>query len=133
MKIRSCIPINTESDIVKARQAGRDLAKKVGFGIVDQARITTAVSELARNIYMHAKNGEIIIESTDEEEKQGLKIIAKDRGPGIEDIRAAMEDGYSTSGGLGVGLPGVRRLMDEFFIDSKVNEGTEIIVIKWLI
>lgn len=133
MTIRSCIPINTERDIVKARQAGRDLAKKVGFGVVDQARITTTVSELARNIYVHAKSGEIIIELTDEGKKQGLKIMAKDKGPGIEDIRAAMQDGYSTAGGLGVGLPGVKRLMDEFFIDSKVNQGTEIIVIKWLI
>ncbi len=132
MTIRSYISIYTEKDIVKARQEGRDLAKKVGFGVIDQARITTAVSELARNIYIHAKNGKIVIEVIDEGEKRGLKIIAKDHGPGIKDIRAALEDGYSTSGGLGVGLPGVKRLMDEFFIDSKVNEGTEIVVIKWL-
>lgn len=132
MTIRSYISICTEKDIVKARQEGRDLAKKVGFGVVDQARITTAVSELARNIYVHAKNGKIVIEVIDEGEKRGLKIIAIDHGPGIKDIRAALEDGYSTSGGLGVGLPGVKRLMDEFFIDSKVNEGTEIVVIKWL-
>lgn len=132
MTIRSYISICTEKDIVKARQEGRDLAKKVGFGVIDQARITTAVSELARNIYIHAKNGKIVIEVIDEGEKRGLKIIAKDHGPGIKDIRAALEDGYSTSGGLGVGLPGVKRLMDEFFIDSKVNEGTEIVVIKWL-
>lgn len=132
MTIRSYISIYTEKDIVKARQEGRDLAKKVGFGVIDQARITTAVSELARNIYIHAKNGKIVIEVIDEREKRGLKIIAKDHGPGIKDIRAALEDGYSTSGGLGVGLPGVKRLMDEFFIDSKVNEGTEIVVIKWL-
>lgn len=132
MNIRSCIPINTERDIVKARQAGRDLAKKVGFGIVDQARITTAISELARNIYVHAKNGKIVVEYMNEGEKRGLKITAEDDGPGIKDIRAAMKDGYSTSGGLGVGLPGVKRLMDEFFIDSKANEGTKIVVVKWL-
>src|SRR5690606_41181931 len=99
MTIRSYISIYTEKDIVKARQEGRDLAKKVGFGVIDQARITTAVSELARNIYIHAKNGKIVIEVIDEGEKRGLKIIAKDHGPGIKDIRAALEDGYSTSGG----------------------------------
>lgn len=132
MAIRSCIKIKSEWDIVKARQQGRNLAKEIGFGIVDQARVTTTVSELARNIYLYAKTGEIMIEPIFDGEKKGLKITAKDNGPGIPDIRIAMEDGYSTSGGLGAGLPGVKRLMDEFIIQSKENEGTEIIVSKWL-
>ncbi len=132
MAIRSCIKIKSEWDIVKARQQGRNLAKEIGFGIVDQARVTTTVSELARNIYLYAKTGEITIEPIFDGEKKGLKITAKDNGPGIPDIRIAMEDGYSTSGGLGAGLPGVKRLMDEFIIQSKENEGTEIIVSKWL-
>lgn len=133
MAIQSCcIQIKNEWDIVNARQQGRNLAKEIGFGIVDQARVTTAVSELARNIYLYAKTGEVMIEPIHDGAKKGIKIIAKDKGPGIQDIRAAMEDGYSTSGGLGAGLPGVKRLMDDFVIHSNVNEGTEVIALKWL-
>lgn len=129
---RAKVEVRTEWDIVKARQSGRDLAKELQFGIVDQARITTAISELARNIYLYAPMGEIILESVEETDRVGLKLIAKDTGPGIADIRKAMEDGYTTSGGLGAGLPGVKRLMDEFLIHSKVGQGTEIITTKWL-
>ncbi|MFA8439941.1 anti-sigma regulatory factor [Pueribacillus sp. YX66] len=132
MANKSCIKINNEWDIVKARQQGRNLAKELGFGIVDQARITTTVSELARNIFLYANTGEIMIEPIYDGIKKGLKITAKDNGPGIKDIRTAMEDGYSTSGGLGAGLPGVKRLMDDFMIQSKENKGTEIIASKWL-
>lgn len=132
MANKSCIKINNEWDIVKARQQGRNLAKELGFGIVDQARITTTVSELARNIFLYANTGEIMIEPIYDGIKKGLKITAKDDGPGIKDIRTAMEDGYSTSGGLGAGLPGVKRLMDDFMIQSKENKGTEIIASKWL-
>ncbi|PWA06982.1 ATP-binding protein [Pueribacillus theae] len=132
MTIQSCVQINNEWDIVKARQLGRNVAKEIGFGTVDQARITTAVSELARNIYLYAKSGEIHIKPMFENGKKGIKIIARDSGPGIKDIRAAMEDGYTTSGGLGAGLPGVKRLMDDFVIQSKINEGTEIVASKWM-
>ena len=99
---------------------------------MDQARITTAISELARNIFLYAGQGEICIEKQFLNGKSGLKITARDNGPGISDIRRVMEDGYTTSGGLGAGLPGVKRLMDEFDIQSKVDEGTSVIAVKWL-
>ncbi|PLT31402.1 anti-sigma regulatory factor [Peribacillus deserti] len=126
------IPIICEWDIVAARQAGRDAARKLSFSIVDQARITTAISELARNIYLYALPGNIILEHIEEQNKTGLRITAVDKGPGIKDIKLALEDGYTTSGGLGAGVPGVKRLMDDFTIDSVVGEGTKITAIKWL-
>jgi len=132
MNIQSCVDVRNEWDIVKARQSGRNIAKELGFGTVDQARITTAISELARNIYLYAGSGEVAIERVENGGKFGLKIEASDSGPGIKDIRKVMEDGFTTSGGLGAGLPGVKRLMDEFTIDSKENEGTVITSIKWL-
>jgi serine/threonine-protein kinase RsbT len=132
MDNESCVKILTEWDIVAARQLGRNVAKELGFGSVDQARITTAISELARNIYLYAGTGEIEIESISEFGKYGLKVIASDKGPGIPDIRKVMEDGFTTSGGLGAGLPGVKRLMDDFSITSTVGEGTSIQVVKWL-
>lgn len=132
MGIQSCINIQTEWDIVAARQLGRNVAKELGFGIVDQARITTAISELARNIFIYANKGKVCIEKIHENGQAGLLILASDNGPGIIDIRLAMEDGYSTSGGLGAGLPGVKRLMDEFQIESSTETGTEIKAIKWI-
>lgn len=122
----------TEWDIVAARQLGRNVSKELGFGTVDQARITTAISELARNIYLYAGRGQICIEKLNQGGKKGLLVLATDEGPGITDLRKVMEDGYSTSGGLGAGLPGVRRLMDEFDIQSTIGEGTNIKSVKWL-
>ena len=113
MNIES-VDIVTEWDIVAARQLGRNEAKKVGFGTVDQARITTAISELARNIYLYAEKGNIAIKEVTEGNLRGLLVIASDEGPGIPDVRKVLEDGYTTSGGLGAGLPGVKRLMDGF-------------------
>ena len=132
MANQSYVQIDSEWDIVAARQLGRELAKEIGFSTVDQARITTAISELARNIYLYAGNGTIHLQRINSMGKVGLKIIAKDEGPGIPDIRKAMEDGFSTSGGLGAGLPGVKRLMDYFTVDTDVGKGTRIEVIKWL-
>lgn len=132
MELQSCVKILNEWDIVAVRQLGRNVAKELGFGTVDQARITTAISELARNIFLYAGEGEVCIDKFYEKGKAGVKITAKDQGPGIADIRRVMEDGYTTSGGLGAGLPGVKRLMDEFDIHSKVGEGTEITSVKWL-
>lgn len=132
MGIQSCVQIKQEWDIVAARQLGRKIAKELGFGHVDQARIATAISELARNIYSYADKGEICIKSIQEGSRHGLLILAEDKGRGIEDIKKVMEDGYSTSGGLGAGLPGVKRLMDDFSLSSKVGEGTIIKVAKWL-
>ncbi|WP_186576329.1 anti-sigma regulatory factor [Aquibacillus kalidii] len=132
MDFQSCVNIQKEWDIVGARQLGRDRAKSIGFGTVDQARIATAISELARNIYLYAGTGKICFETIDEMSQKGIRIIATDNGPGIRDISQVMEDGYSTSGGLGAGLPGVKRLMDQFDIVSNPGKGTEIKTIKWL-
>ncbi|MFY0800459.1 anti-sigma regulatory factor [Peribacillus frigoritolerans] len=132
MEFQSCVKIINEWDIVAARQLGRNVAKELGFGTVDQARITTAISELARNIYLYAGQGSVSIEKLNINGKSGLKIIAEDQRPGIEDIRRVMEDGYTTSGGLGAGLPGAKRLMDDFDIESIPGEGTTIIATKWL-
>ncbi len=128
----SSVKIINEWDIVAARQLGRNVAKELGFGTVDQARITTAISELARNIYLYAGQGEITIEKIENGSKKGMVIISRDEGPGIPDLRKVMEDGFSTSGGLGAGLPGVKRLMDEFSIESTPNQGTLIQSVKWL-
>lgn len=132
MEDRSYVDIQTEWDIVAARQLGRNEAKKIGFGTVDQARITTAISELARNIYLYAGKGRVEITVVSHEKISGISIVASDEGPGIADVRKVMNDGYTTSGGLGAGMPGVRRLMDEFNVVSKPGIGTIITAIKWL-
>lgn len=136
MQTQTCIEVKNEWGIVAARQAGRTLSKEIGFGTVDQARITTAISELARNIYLYASPGEVRIDVVEQIMNNGLKkgiqITAKDYGPGIPDIRQVMIDGYTTSGGMGAGLPGVKRLMDDMEIDSKEDQGTTIIARKWL-
>ncbi len=129
---QTCVDVRNEWDIVSARQLGRDLSKELGFSSVDQARITTAISELARNIYLYAGKGKVCIEPVKDVNRSGLQIIASDTGPGIQDIRKVMQDGFTTSGGLGAGLPGVKRLMDEFSINSSVDIGTEILITKWL-
>ncbi|WP_174615753.1 anti-sigma regulatory factor [Virgibacillus ihumii] len=132
MDLQSCVNINKEWDIVAARQLGREIAKKTGFGTVDQARIATAISELARNIYLYAGTGKVCFDVIENLEEKGMCLICIDTGPGIRDISQVMEDGYSTSGGLGAGLPGVKRLMDEFDIKSSEGKGTEIRAIKWV-
>ncbi|MEA0552688.1 anti-sigma regulatory factor [Lysinibacillus irui] len=132
MTCKSSVEIITEWDIVAARQLGRKEAKALGFGTVDQARITTAVSELARNIYLYASIGRIEIERIETETEKKIVVIATDQGPGIEDVRKVMGEGYSTSGGLGAGLPGVKRLMDSLDIQSVVGVGTTIRAEKWL-
>lgn len=132
MNSQSCVSIQKEWDIVAARQMGREIAKQLGFGTVDQARITTAISELARNIYLYAGEGQICFEIVETLEQKGMTIVATDSGPGIEDLSLVMQDGYTTSGGLGAGLPGVRRLMDDFDMESEVGHGTRIVTTKWI-
>ena len=132
MTYRSSVEIITEWDIVAARQLGRNEAKALGFGTVDQARITTAISELARNIYLYASIGVIAIERVEADTEKKIVVVATDQGPGIKDVRKVMEDGYSTSGGLGAGLPGVKRLMDSLDIQSVSGVGTTIRAEKWL-
>ena len=124
-------PIASDSDVVAARQRGRALAAQVGFSVGDQTVIAAAISEIARNILLYAKRGEVKVESLRNGERVGLRVIARDSGPGIKDIPRAMMDGYSTSGGLGLGLPGARRLMDEFEVISAPGNGTTVEMTKW--
>jgi anti-sigma regulatory factor (Ser/Thr protein kinase) len=115
---------------VAARQAARELAGRLGFSQTDLTLIATAVSEIARNIVRFADSGEIIVELVDRP-RRGVQVVARDTGPGIEDVPRALTDGYSTYHGLGLGLPGARRLMDEFEIVSEVGRGTTVTMTKW--
>jgi serine/threonine-protein kinase RsbT len=126
------IPIESDVDIVEARMAARTLAAYVGFNGADLVMIATAVSEVARNIIKYAGLGELILSVSQDGTRRGLEVVARDQGPGIADIEQAMADGYSTSRGLGLGLPGSRRLMDEFRVDSRVGQGTTVTMRKWL-
>jgi len=126
------IRIESDSDIVLAREHGRAIGKKVGFSATDLTIIATAISEVARNILEFAKSGEIILDTTEQGGRHGIVIIAEDTGPGISDISLALQDGYSTGKGLGLGLPGVRRLMDEFQVLSESRKGTTVTMKKWL-
>lgn len=132
MIAKSSVEIITEWDIVAVRQLGRNEAKAIGFGTVDQARITTAISELARNIFLYAEKGIIEIERVETADERKIVVIASDKGPGIQDIRKIMEDGYTKAEGLGAGLPGVKRLMDKMDVQSILGEGTIIRTEKWL-
>lgn len=125
------IPIEFDVDIVGARQKGRKLAAQLDFSSSDVTLIATAISELARNILLYAKRGEIILKLVANGETRGVIVTAHDEGPGIPDISRALEAGFSTSRSLGLGLPGVRRLMDEFEIASEVGLGTTVTVRKW--
>jgi serine/threonine-protein kinase RsbT len=125
--------IENEKDIVTSRSCGRKLAADLGFSAVEQARITAAISELARNIYKYAGSGTICIRSEQDTRRIGILITAKDNGPGIQNLQEAMLDGFTTGGGLGRGLPGVKRLMDNFDITSSTTEGTCVRVAKYRI
>jgi serine/threonine-protein kinase RsbT len=125
------VAISSDQDIVLARQKGRAMAVELGFSSGDATLIATAISELARNILSYARRGEISLKIVHASSRQGISIIASDSGPGIRDIRQAMRDGFSTSGSLGLGLPGVKRLMDEFEIASEPGRGTIVTVKKW--
>jgi serine/threonine-protein kinase RsbT len=125
------VPINTDTDVVAARKKGRELAIVLGFVSTDSTLLATAISELARNIIRYAKKGEILIASVQSGDRVGITVVARDNGPGIANISLAMQDGFSTSGGLGLGLPGVKRLMDEFHLVSDVNKGTRVTIKKW--
>src|SRR5215218_6011241 len=124
------IPVHSDSDIVAARQAARELASRLGFPRTDLTLIATAVSEVTRNIVRFAHTGEIVIELL-ERPRRGVRIVAMDTGPGIADVQKALKDGYSTYNGLGLGLPGARRLMDEFAIVSELRRGTTVTMTKW--
>ncbi|HEY1556294.1 MAG TPA: anti-sigma regulatory factor [Kofleriaceae bacterium] len=126
------VVIERELDIVTARQAGRELAAENGFSPTDQTLIATAISEVARNIVVYAQQGEIVVSRVDERGRIGIQVIARDRGPGIENLELALRDGYSTKQSLGLGLPGARRLMDDFGIESELGHGTVVTMKKWV-
>lgn len=126
------VPVASAADIVTARQEGRALASELGFSSSDLTVIATAISEVARNILEYAKRGEIVLSLIHRGSRLGISVIASDKGPGIPDVARALQDGYSTARGLGIGLPGTRRLMDEFEIDSQVGKGTTIAMKKWV-
>jgi serine/threonine-protein kinase RsbT len=126
-----CIPLRRDTDIVLACQKGRTLAAQMELSDNDQVVVVISISEIARNILHYAGQGQIILTSIREDGRQGIKIIAQDDGPGIPDIEQVLQDGYSTGGGLGLGLSGAKRLMDEFEIISEVGRGTTITMKKW--
>jgi serine/threonine-protein kinase RsbT len=125
------VRVESDVDVVEARQKGRELAAQLGFSTTDLTLIVTAISEVARNIVVYAHHGEISLTVVNEGPRRGIKVVAEDTGPGIVDIGLAMRDAYSTGNGLGLGLPGARRLMDEFEIDSVPSKGTRVSMKKW--
>jgi serine/threonine-protein kinase RsbT len=126
------VPIRSDRDIVTARQTGRSVAAALSFTPGEATLIATAISELARNIVTYAKEGEIRVKALNGgAARTGIQVVAHDEGPGIADVEQALRDGFSTSGSLGLGLPGVRRLVDEFQIESERNGGTTVTVTKW--
>ncbi|HVR62702.1 MAG TPA: anti-sigma regulatory factor [Polyangia bacterium] len=127
----SHLPISSDADIVAARQVGRTLATQAGFTGSDLTLIATAISEIARNIVVYAGHGDMTMELCERDGRRGIVVSARDDGPGIPDVELAMRDGYSTGRSLGLGLPGARRLMDEFEIASAVGKGTTITMRKW--
>lgn len=125
------LPIESEGDIVVARQIGREMASHLGFSKSDLTLVATAISEITRNIVEHAGCGQIELDLTDNGSRQGIVVTAYDSGPGIDDIELAMMDGYTSKKGLGLGLPGSQRIMDEFEIRSEKGKGTTVVMKKW--
>jgi serine/threonine-protein kinase RsbT len=125
------VPIRADADLVTARAEGRALAQRLGFTRPDPTLIATAISELARNVVMHVGHGEIVMRPLYEDRRYGLLVIVRDEGEGITDVDAALRDGFASRGGLGLGLPGARRLMDEFEVDSRPGHGTTVRMKKW--
>jgi serine/threonine-protein kinase RsbT len=125
------VPIRTEADIVSARQTGRRMAAELGFSASQLTMIATAISELARNVVTYAGGGEVLLELRQNGSRRGILVVARDDGPGIADIEAALQDGFSTGNSLGLGLPGARRLMDEFSVVSAPGQGTTVTATKW--
>ena len=125
------VPIRTPQDVVLVRQSARTLAAGQGLSLVDQTKVVTAASELARNTLEHGKGGEVLLETLANGTRRGIRLTFEDRGPGIPDIAAALRDGFTTGTGMGLGLPGSRRLMNEFSIESTPGQGTRVVVARW--
>jgi serine/threonine-protein kinase RsbT len=128
---RETMPVRTGADVVLVRQAVRSWAAELGFSLVDQTKIVTAASELARNTLDHGRGGEATLESVLQPPKKGLRLTFSDEGPGIRDVDLALRDGYTTGNGLGLGLSGARRLSHEFELQSEVGKGTRITIVRW--
>jgi serine/threonine-protein kinase RsbT len=126
------VPIEHEGDIVTARQKGRELAAARGLSLTEQTLIATAISEVARNIVVYARRGEVVLSPVEDQGRRGVMVVARDEGPGIANPALAMRDGFSTGNSLGMGLPGAKRLMDEFELSSTVGKGTTVIMKKWV-
>jgi serine/threonine-protein kinase RsbT len=131
VKLNESLPVQSEQDVVAARQAIRKAAQQIGFSIVDQTKIVTAASELARNALVYGGGGLLEWETVASNGKQGLKLTVSDKGPGIENMTLAMKDGWTSGGGLGLGLPGTKRLVNDFKITSEPGVGTTVIVTRW--
>lgn len=127
----SRIAIESDADVVTARQRARELAADLELSSTDQTLLATAISEVARNITTYATRGEVLVSVVQDDNRRGIRVVARDQGPGIEDIDRALQDGYTTGGGLGLGLPGARRLVDDFSIDSAPGQGTTVTLVKW--
>jgi anti-sigma regulatory factor (Ser/Thr protein kinase) len=125
------ITIRSDDDVVAARREARELAASLGFEPTDLTLLATAISEVARNITAYAGEGEIVVSVRNNGEQLGIRVVARDAGPGIDDVDLALRDGYSTGEGLGLGLPGARRLVDEFAIDTAPGRGTVVTMVKW--
>jgi len=132
MLARTLIKVAGDRDIVAAREAARKLAREVGFEGVDLVLIATAISEIARNIVSYAGEGAIEVSTVEDGRRSGVEVIARDDGPGIADVELAMHEGYSTGAGLGMGLPGSKRLMDDIAIESALGQGTTVTMRKWV-
>jgi serine/threonine-protein kinase RsbT len=132
VRTEASIPILRELDIVTARQKGRELATAIGFSRTEQTLLATAISEVARNIVSYAGKGMVTLSEIEERGRHGIMIVASDQGPGIRDMELAMRDGYSTGNSLGLGLPGARRLVDDFDLASSPGVGTTVTLKKWL-
>ncbi|HEX6373615.1 MAG TPA: anti-sigma regulatory factor [Longimicrobium sp.] len=124
-------PLRAEDDVVRARQAVRSWAVEMGFSLVDQTKLVTAASELARNTVVYGGGGTLRMEALEDGARKGLRLVFADEGPGISDLEKALRDGYTTGGGLGLGLGGARRLVNEFAIESQAGSGTRVTVVKW--
>lgn len=125
------LPVLAQEDVVAVRQATRTLAIEAGLSLIDQTKVVTAASELARNTLIHGGGGTATVEIVRESPKQGLRLTFEDKGPGIPDLDRAMKDGYTSGGGLGLGLGGSKRLSSEFWIESKVGIGTRVVITRW--
>ncbi|HEX8907664.1 MAG TPA: anti-sigma regulatory factor [Anaeromyxobacteraceae bacterium] len=126
------VAIEDEGDIVTARQKGRELAAARGLSLTEQTLIATAISEVARNIVVYARRGEVVLAAVEDHGRRGVMVVARDEGPGIANPELAMRDGFSTANSLGMGLPGAKRLMDEFELSSAPGRGTTVTMKKWV-